>query len=200
MASFAELKKMAEAQRKIELPTALAKIHSLMVEYNISFDELLSYTAAPVMPPVKSSIAKKKTTATKYKYMNNGIGYTGKGRPPEWVKVVLASGGNLDDYLVGKKPVESKKRNASKASTKKSTRKSVSKPKAVAATAKSSAATTTKPAKKVSKPAAAKKVSKAQPVKKTATKAFPKKTVAKKITKKVAAPTPTTEATAPTVA
>ena len=86
MASYKELleqrelleQKINEA-RKTELTEAVAKVRSLVAEYNL--------TAEDVFPPSKSSrSAAGGKVAPKYRHPETGQTWTGRGKAPKWIQ------------------------------------------------------------------------------------------------------------------
>ena len=83
----------AETVRQTEKDNALAEIRKLMVQFDITIEDLGTTGRA------KKTTGKSKGTA-KFKGPNGEPWSGGPGRKPEWVKAVLAAGGNIDDYRV----------------------------------------------------------------------------------------------------
>ena len=65
--------------RKNEIAGALAKIHALVAEFNL--------TSADVFPVGKSG-AKKASKKVAVKYLDSATGatWTGRGKPPKWIQ------------------------------------------------------------------------------------------------------------------
>ncbi len=95
MVTYAEAKKQLEIARQQEVPKAIEKIHALMNEYGLTLADLRIKGRRG--RPRKAGGAAK----AKYKYMKDGMGYTGVGRRPAWVEAVLKAGENLEQYRVG---------------------------------------------------------------------------------------------------
>lgn len=94
MVTYAEAKKQLEAARQQEVPKAIEKIHALMEEYGLTLADLR-------VKGRRGRPRKKGVSKAKYKYMKDGMGYTGVGRRPAWVEAVLKAGEDLEKYRVG---------------------------------------------------------------------------------------------------
>lgn len=101
MATYSELMSQAQALmaqaeqvRKQEMGDVIADIKAKMKQYGITVDDLATGASGR-----KSVVGKSKAPA-KYRGPNGELWSGGPGRKPEWVKTVLAAGGNLDDYLI----------------------------------------------------------------------------------------------------
>lgn len=101
MASYSEL--MAQAQnlmaqaeqaRKDELASVINDIKAKMKQFGITAADLGSATGA------KKTGKSKSAAPAKYRGPNGELWAGGPGRKPEWVRAVLASGKNLDSYLI----------------------------------------------------------------------------------------------------
>ena len=86
MASYKELleqrelleQKINEA-RKTELTEAVAKVRSLVAEYNLTADD--------VFPPIKAArSAAGGKDAPKYRHPETGQTWTGRGKAPKWIQ------------------------------------------------------------------------------------------------------------------
>jgi DNA-binding protein H-NS len=101
MATYAELKAQAEALlrqaeelRRQERAGVIAELRKKMAEYDIRPEELgaaggrgRGRGARPKAPP-------------KYRGPNGELWAGGSGRKPEWVRKILAAGGNIEDYRI----------------------------------------------------------------------------------------------------
>lgn len=103
MASYAELKAQAEAllaqaeqMRKQERAGVIAELRAKMAEYGITAEELGG--AAARGTKAKASRAKAEP---KYRGPNGELWSGGPGRKPEWVRKVLAAGGNIENFRIG---------------------------------------------------------------------------------------------------
>ncbi|TSE30302.1 H-NS histone family protein [Tepidimonas charontis] len=101
MPTYAELKAQAEALlaqaeqlRKQERAGVIAEIRAKMAEYGITADELASGAARG---RGKRSRAKAEP---KYRGPNGELWSGGPGRKPEWVRQILAAGGNIENYRI----------------------------------------------------------------------------------------------------
>lgn len=99
MTTYAELKAQADALmaqaeqiRRSEKARVISEIRAKMVEYGISPEELSGARSA-------SSVKRAKAEA-KYRGPNGELWSGGPGRKPQWVRDVLAAGGNLDQYRI----------------------------------------------------------------------------------------------------
>lgn len=94
MVTYAEAKRQLEIARQQEVPKAIEKIHALMNEYGLTLADLR----------IKGRRGRPRKTAAakvKYKYMKDGMGYTGVGRRPAWVEALLKAGDDLEKYRIG---------------------------------------------------------------------------------------------------
>ncbi len=96
MVTYAEAKKQLEIARQNEVPKAIEKIQALMAEYGLTFADRRGPRRGRRGRPPNAG----KVTPT-YKYMKDGMGYTGVGRRPAWVEALLKSGGDLEKYRIG---------------------------------------------------------------------------------------------------
>ena len=84
-------KQIAQTQRE-ERESAIAKIHTLMVEYGLSSADLGKRTG-------KKTVAGSKVAA-KYRNKASGDTWSGRGLQPRWLKAALAAGKKLSDFAV----------------------------------------------------------------------------------------------------
>lgn len=122
MASYAELKekaedlmRQAEAARKSEIGAAIGEIKAKMAAYGITLDDLGGKAkaarghkpkggkaAAKVVKPAKAKTAKaRKPVAVKYRNLETNETWTGRGKPPTWLKAQEAAGRKREEFLVG---------------------------------------------------------------------------------------------------
>lgn len=101
MATYAELKAQAEALlaqaeqlRKQERAGVIAEIRARMAEYGITAQEL-----APAGRGRRAGSARPKPEP-KYRGPNGETWSGGPGRKPEWVRQILAAGGNIENYRI----------------------------------------------------------------------------------------------------
>jgi len=180
---IAALEAQAERIAKEEMGSAIAKVKSIMAEFNLSIEHLTQSVGGK--RAAKKAKAKTASVA-KYADPKTGKTWSGFGRAPGWI----ASAKNRDAFLVGrsaapeavaKAPAAAKKVSAKKVSAKKAKAVKIAK-KAVA------------PAGKVSKAKPASVAAKKKPAarKAPAKKSAPKSAAAKQV---AAAPVPLTAAT-----
>jgi DNA-binding protein H-NS len=91
MSQARDLMEQAEAMRRSERAEAITDIKNRMAEFQISASELESILKG------NSKIAKSEP---KYRGPNNELWSGGRGRKPEWVKEVLGSGKNIEDFRI----------------------------------------------------------------------------------------------------
>lgn len=89
----AKLNKAIEIRRETERAEVFKKIHALASESGFDLNELLGTTAKIKKPKSSSTI--------QYVNPNNpSEGWTGKGRKPNWLVALLASGKELKDFAI----------------------------------------------------------------------------------------------------
>ena len=103
MATYIELKQQAETLlaeaeivRKQEITEVVQSIKAQMKEYGLTVTDLglLASTG-------QRKVAKSKSTApAKYRGPNGELWAGGLGRKPEWVRVLMAEGKNIEDFLI----------------------------------------------------------------------------------------------------
>ena len=86
-----ELLKQAERLRKEEIKGVVAEIKARMAEYGITIDDLGT--------PSKAG-AKGKVVKPKYRNPETGATWTGRGKPPNWLKEAEAQGKSREAFLV----------------------------------------------------------------------------------------------------
>ncbi|WP_334134300.1 H-NS histone family protein [Tepidimonas sp.] len=103
MATYAELRaqaeallKQAEELRKQERAGVIAEIRAKMVEYGITVDDLAS-GATRGRGGKRGGRAKAEP---KYRGPNGELWSGGPGRKPEWVRQILAAGGNIENFRI----------------------------------------------------------------------------------------------------
>jgi DNA-binding protein H-NS len=117
MATYVELKekaedlmRQAEAARKTEIGAAIAEIKAKMLMYGITLDDLGSKAkAARGRKPKLAKAAKdkansaktRKPVAVKYRNPETGETWTGRGKPPTWLKAQEVAGRKREEFLVG---------------------------------------------------------------------------------------------------
>jgi DNA-binding protein H-NS len=178
---IAALEAQAERIAKEEMASAVAKVKSIMAEFNLTIEHLTQ--AVGGKRAAKKTKAKSASVA-KYADPKTGKTWSGFGRAPGWI----AGAKNRDAFLVDKS----------------ATAESTAKAPAAAKKASAKAAKAVKVAKKAAKPAAKKAVAPAKKASKTEAapvaakkKPAPRKAVAKKSASKRAAATPVEPAVTP---
>ena len=122
MTSYVELKeqaedlmRQAEAARKAEIGAAIADIKAKMAAYGITLADLGGKAkaargrkpkggkvAAKAAKPAKAKLAKaRKPVAVKYRNPETNDTWTGRGKPPTWLKAQEAAGRKREEFLVG---------------------------------------------------------------------------------------------------
>ncbi len=103
MSSYVELKAKGEAMlaeaellRKQEMSSVVQEIKAKMKEFGITVEDLGGSSALSV----RKSAKVKSNAPAKYRGPNGELWAGGLGRKPEWVRAVLAQGGNMDIYLI----------------------------------------------------------------------------------------------------
>ncbi len=120
MATYVELKeqaealmRQAEAARKSEIGAAIADIKAKMAAYGITLDDLGGKAKAargrkpkagkagkPAKVTAKPAKARK-PVAVKYRNSETNETWTGRGKPPTWLKAQEAAGRKREEFLVG---------------------------------------------------------------------------------------------------
>ena len=122
MTSYVELKekaedlmRQAEAARKSEIGAAIADIKAKMAAYGITLDDLGGKAkaargrkpkggkvVAKAAKPAKAKPTKaRKPVAVKYRNSQTNETWTGRGKPPTWLKAQEAAGRKREEFLVG---------------------------------------------------------------------------------------------------
>ena len=93
-AQAAELLKQAEKLRKDEIKGVVAEIKAKMAEYGITLDDLN-------MPSKRrAKTATKGAVKPKYRNPTTGATWSGRGKPPNWIKEAEAEGKSRDAFLI----------------------------------------------------------------------------------------------------
>jgi DNA-binding protein H-NS len=97
-AEIAKLEKQAEAARKAEVASVVAKIRTAIAAYDLTADDLGFNRSAAKGPKASKAKGKKKPTVgvAKYRDPKTGKTWTGRGKPPAWI----AGAKNRDPYLM----------------------------------------------------------------------------------------------------
>jgi DNA-binding protein H-NS len=90
-AQAAELLKQAERLRKEEIKGVVAEIKARMAEYGVTIDDLKA--------PAKGGI-KGQPVKAKYRNPETGATWTGRGKPPNWLKEAEAHGKSREAFLI----------------------------------------------------------------------------------------------------
>jgi DNA-binding protein H-NS len=80
-AQIAHLQRQAVKQRECELTAAVQKIHHLMQEYDISFEDLQSVRKKGTF----KKFAEKKSAPVLFRNAETGKTWSGRGRMPYWL-------------------------------------------------------------------------------------------------------------------
>lgn len=152
------------ARAKQRSSSVISKVRKLVADYDLSVEDVFpGHGAAPVSAAPHTADQPAPITAASFapsagkiapKYAHGALTWTGRGSQPRWLREAIEGGAALDDFLVAKSGVATK-RPASKTARK------ASKPTKPAVKAK---------AKPASKPAVAKKAAKKAPAPKAAAK------------------------------
>ncbi len=108
-----ELMRQAEAARKSEIGAAIAEIKTKMAAYGITLADLggkgkaargrkpkAGKAAKPAKSAAKPAKARK-PVAVKYRNAATNETWTGRGKPPTWLKAQEAAGRKREEFLVG---------------------------------------------------------------------------------------------------
>lgn len=102
MPTYAELKAQAEALlaqaeqlRQQERAGVIAEIRAKMAEYGITVEELSGSSRAS-----KGAGRRRSKAEPKYRGPNGELWSGGPGRKPEWVRKILAAGGNIENFRI----------------------------------------------------------------------------------------------------
>ena len=93
MAQAQSLMAQAEQARKTELASVVSEIKAKMKEYGITVADLGGVGG-------KIAAKSKSSAPAKFKGPNGELWAGGPGRKPEWVRNVLASGKNIEDFRI----------------------------------------------------------------------------------------------------
>lgn len=99
MASYKELlqqreqldKQIAET-RQTELSAAVQRVRAMVEEFGLTQEEIF-----PSNSTHRTSLAKGTAVAAKYRDPSTGVTWTGRGKPPLWIKDK-----NRDDFLINR--------------------------------------------------------------------------------------------------
>jgi DNA-binding protein H-NS len=105
-AKAGELLKQADKLRNKEVKAVIAEIRARMAEYDITVDDLKAPAKRATKARAKAATGKPrkaKAASVKPKYRNpdTGATWTGRGKPPGWIKEAEAQGKGRDGFLIG---------------------------------------------------------------------------------------------------
>ena len=155
---IAALEAQAERIAKEEMSSALAKVKSIMAEFNLTIEHLTQAVGGK-----RAAKKAKSASVAKYADPKTGKTWSGFGRAPGWI----AGAKNRDAFLVGKSPAGESIAKAP-AAAKKAPAKAAKAVKVAKKTAKSAAKKVVAPAKKAAKAEAAPVAAKKKPAPKKA--------------------------------
>lgn len=92
LAQKAEIEKAIEAAKRQGKADAIAKVRALMLELDVSLDELKSRGK----PEGKAS----NKVAPKYRNAATGDTWSGRGLKPKWLTAAMAGGKKLEDFAI----------------------------------------------------------------------------------------------------
>jgi DNA-binding protein H-NS len=161
---IAALEAQAERIAKEEMSSAIAKVKSIMAEFNLTIEHLTQTVAGKrAAKKTKAKAKAKSASVAKYADPKTGKTWSGFGRAPGWI----AGAKNRDAFLVGKSAAAESAAKAP-AAAKKAPAKAAKAIKVAKKTAKSAAKKAVAPAKKASKAEAAPVAAKKKPAPKKA--------------------------------
>lgn len=102
-----ELLKQAEKIRKKEIRAVISEIRAMMSAYDITVDDLQPQSRRKRVPKAAAkagvvkgrkpkAVAKRSVGKPKYRNPENGATWTGRGKPPNWIKDAK----NRDAFLI----------------------------------------------------------------------------------------------------
>ncbi|OXI29586.1 H-NS histone family protein [Burkholderia aenigmatica] len=91
-----ELRNAADAQRAQEKIGAISQINELIATYDVTAQELIFPKAAKGRKASSVKLAKGTTSIPKYRDPATGATWTGRGKPPAWIK----DAANRDGFLI----------------------------------------------------------------------------------------------------
>ena len=90
LAQKAALDAQLEEMRLAERDEIIADIKQKMADYEISVDEIAGHTRG------RKVVSKRAAVAAKYRDPASGATWSGRGKPPSWIK----DADNRDDFLI----------------------------------------------------------------------------------------------------
>ena len=104
LAQRASLEKQIETTQKQERTEAIAKVKSLMAEYNLSVADLSAKTGKSGLSTGEfagpGNAGKGSKVAAKFRNPATGDTWSGRGLQPKWLKAALAAGKKVEDFAV----------------------------------------------------------------------------------------------------
>jgi len=99
-AEIAKLEKQASAARKGEIAGVVKRIKEAIAEYGLTAQDLGFSRGKPATKPAAKGRKNGKSTTVgvaKYRDAATGKTWTGRGKPPDWIKGAK----NRDQFLIG---------------------------------------------------------------------------------------------------
>lgn len=87
-------KQIADAQRE-EKASAIAQVRALMSQHGLTLADLGTRASTPARGPKAGG-----KVAAKYRNVETGETWSGRGLQPKWLRAALASGKQLSDFAV----------------------------------------------------------------------------------------------------
>ena len=97
LARKAELEKHIETLQTTARSDAIAQVRALMADHGVSVADLAEMSAGRKS---KSSQAKGKTVAAKYRKEATGDTWSGRGPRPRWLRAEIEAGRKIEDFAV----------------------------------------------------------------------------------------------------
>lgn len=94
MAKAREFERLAEEARKREMAEHIEEIRRKMEQAGITLDDLIRVIGK------RAGRKSASKSAPKYRGPNGEMWSGGPGRKPEWVRKILAEGGNIEQYRI----------------------------------------------------------------------------------------------------
>ncbi len=107
-----EQAKKLEASRDAKKLKAIGQVNALMKKLNVSVEDLKDSPIRTIKSKNGKSVASAKAVKTrppvlpKYRDEVSGQTWTGRGKPPVWLKALLDQGKTKEDFLIQKVAVE----------------------------------------------------------------------------------------------
>ncbi|MEO7853057.1 MAG: H-NS histone family protein [Rubrivivax sp.] len=102
LAQRAELEKQIERTQREERESALNQIRQLMSQYGLTLTDLGGRSGATKTPRAAGGSGGRSgaKVAAKYRDVQTGDTWSGRGLQPRWLKAALAGGKKLSDFAV----------------------------------------------------------------------------------------------------